>query len=548
MDISQFYNNGSNNNDPMFNPVSPYNYKDDNQLNRRQNVGFDPNMHDQNVQRCIMERGDLFNADTYNNRNMRDRAISMNKDVNNFGEITGAQLDINEIMGMPLRIGYTETKPKFENNELPEEDYNPLLDFDLYDKKSNINVSYFDPSYTNNNGGNNYSDLNNEKDNNTHIGLNTGLNTGSMFMSNESPELSFSKVINTFTWLFTNKFDSLIQKKSTFVMSPLNIMLPMIILYRGSNTSTEQELKYYLGLPDKNTTFQSTFKIISRMKQTSPITATNYIFVPRHYPINQAFAKYVNNLCGIGQLDLSNPRGEAAKINNIISNDTNGLIKDLINPSMINPNTAILLISTIYFKSTWRTQFNSYYTKSEQFYGSTNRMVPMMYQGGNKHNYYEDQLNQIIELDFIDGTTSMGFMISKNPSKPELTNQKFEYYTSQMRPIKIDTLKIPKFKHQSKFKVDNIFKKMGMREIFERANLSELITTNDLLYISDIIHQAIIIIDEKGAEASAATAVISYNCVSSEQERTVNFIANRPFVYYIKFKPTNTILFSGYYF
>ena len=61
------------------------------------------------------------------------------------------------------------------------------------------------------------------------------------------------------------------------------------------------------------------------------------------------------------------------------------------------------------------------------------------------------------------------------------------------------------------------------------------------LSISNVIHQADIDVNEEGAEAAAATAVVMRKNAAIH----VTFEANRPFIFLIRHKPTNVILFIG---
>jgi serpin B len=62
------------------------------------------------------------------------------------------------------------------------------------------------------------------------------------------------------------------------------------------------------------------------------------------------------------------------------------------------------------------------------------------------------------------------------------------------------------------------------------------------LFISRVIHQAYVLVNEKGTEAAAATAVIGEVLVSLQWEI---FNADRPFIFVIRDIKTNTILFVG---
>ncbi len=81
-----------------------------------------------------------------------------------------------------------------------------------------------------------------------------------------------------------------------------------------------------------------------------------------------------------------------------------------------------------------------------------------------------------------------------------------------------------------------------MKQAFEsgQADLSGIDGTRDL-YVSDVIHQATIAVDEQGTVASAATAiVVGRNSIS------LNTLAvDRPFLFVIQDDATGAILFQG---
>lgn len=55
---------------------------------------------------------------------------------------------------------------------------------------------------------------------------------------------------------------------------------------------------------------------------------------------------------------------------------------------------------------------------------------------------------------------------------------------------------------------------MGMTEIFSNsANLLGLLDSGEQLKVSDVVHKAIIAIDENGSEVSAGTGIIFSNII-----------------------------------
>jgi len=63
--------------------------------------------------------------------------------------------------------------------------------------------------------------------------------------------------------------------------------------------------------------------------------------------------------------------------------------------------------------------------------------------------------------------------------------------------------------------------------------------------IDKVIHEAVIIVDEVGTEAAAATAVVLKEKCIRKVAPTLEFIANRAFSYYIRDNTENIVLFQG---
>jgi len=68
------------------------------------------------------------------------------------------------------------------------------------------------------------------------------------------------------------------------------------------------------------------------------------------------------------------------------------------------------------------------------------------------------------------------------------------------------------------------------------------------LYISNVIHQSFVEVNEKGTEAAAATAVVMSegSSIGGGSEPTpVEFRADHPFIFFIEHRGTGQILFMG---
>ncbi|MCD6270270.1 serpin family protein, partial [bacterium] len=110
-----------------------------------------------------------------------------------------------------------------------------------------------------------------------------------------------------------------------------------------------------------------------------------------------------------------------------------------------------------------------------------------------------------------------------------------------LKEQKVD-IYIPKFKFETKYFMANTLKKMGMPTAFGPGADFSGINGKGGIWISQVIHQAFVDVNEEGTEAAAATAVI----VEKGMVRTTPvFRADHPFMFLIQERKSGNILFMG---
>ena len=101
--------------------------------------------------------------------------------------------------------------------------------------------------------------------------------------------------------------------------------------------------------------------------------------------------------------------------------------------------------------------------------------------------------------------------------------------------------RIPKFKLEYGIKdLTKSLKTLGMEEAFTKE--ADFSSIGNNLFISGVLHKAVIEVNEEGSEAAAST-VVSVDVTSVREPLT--FIANRPFMFIINDDVMDTILFMG---
>ncbi|KAH7950602.1 hypothetical protein HPB51_028377 [Rhipicephalus microplus] len=91
-----------------------------------------------------------------------------------------------------------------------------------------------------------------------------------------------------------------------------------------------------------------------------------------------------------------------------------------------------------------------------------------------------------------------------------------------------------------------VLKQMGINDFFSfDADLSA-ISEKDKLAASEVVHKAFVEVNEEGTEAAAATAVMmAACCLSSAPPQTYKFIVDRPFMFVIRSRDPDIVLFMG---
>jgi len=115
------------------------------------------------------------------------------------------------------------------------------------------------------------------------------------------------------------------------------------------------------------------------------------------------------------------------------------------------------------------------------------------------------------------------------------------YKNKKARKSKLDLI-IPKFKFNTKLPLTEVLKTVGIQSIFDKSKdpFDRLFANPTGLYLSEAVHKSTIEVNEKGAKASAATAM---QISSRSKPRVLKF--DHPFKFFITNKRMTNIYFTG---
>ena len=106
-------------------------------------------------------------------------------------------------------------------------------------------------------------------------------------------------------------------------------------------------------------------------------------------------------------------------------------------------------------------------------------------------------------------------------------------------------LSLPKFRQRAGFGLIPALRQLGVEDAFTGAADFRGITPQERLFISAVVHQAYVDVDEQGTEAAAATAIGMRPMALRRGPDPIPMIVDRPFLFAITDTATGLPLFLG---
>ncbi|MBN2576676.1 MAG: serpin family protein, partial [Deltaproteobacteria bacterium] len=244
------------------------------------------------------------------------------------------------------------------------------------------------------------------------------------------------------------------------------------------------------------------------------------------------------------------PEAERLAINAWVSQETLDRINDLIPAGAIDPLTRAVLVNAIHLKLPWYDPFSASATAPATFTktdGST-VSVPFM-KKGERWSYAEEDTAQVVAVPLSGGSVDFVVFLPKPTSslaqlEDSLSPARAQALVASMSTQAVD-LALPKFKFTTaSVKLRSVLIALGMTDAFGPDADFSGITQEERLFVSDVVHKAMVAVDEHGVEAAAATAVMMAGSSAPTDVKQVN--VNRPFFFGIYDRPTATWLFLGH--
>jgi len=349
-------------------------------------------------------------------------------------------------------------------------------------------------------------------------------------------------------------------------VSPYSISLALAMTYAGAGGDAKTAMAETLGFSLDDETHPAFGELQAALDTRATTDApggseketidafqlevTNALWGSTDYPFSEAYLDLVDEHYGGGfnEADFgSDPEAERERINQWVAEATDDRIKDLIPEDGLSAQTVLVLTNAIYFMAGWQLPFDPDDTSESGFRAldGTEATVSMMHQNL-RADYADLPSAQAIELSYVGGEVSMVVIVPDEGKfeevQTELTGPTLFGIFEALGDASGD-LRMPSFEYEFDTELSKVLKTMGMEAAFgPGADFSEMVDSGGGPGIDDVFHKAFVSVDEEGTEAAAATSV---SMIESAPPTSFDLTVDRPFLFCIRDRPTDAVLFLG---
>ncbi len=342
-----------------------------------------------------------------------------------------------------------------------------------------------------------------------------------------------------------------ISDESNVMVSPLSVSIALGMAWNGAKGQTQTEIGNTLqlkGLTSKelNEYYKTMQSSLLTIDPSTKLSIANSIWYREGFKVKPEFLKINSDNFNAYVKELNfNKVWALDTINNWCSKSTKGLIPKILEE--IPADAVMYLMNAVYFKGIWRDQFDKSKTISANFTNDLGKEIKVnMMAKNDTFAYNSDDFAQYIDLPYGNKAFSMTIVLPNNKLTVNdilgrISAQNIKSTLNGMTQSEVN-LKLPRFKVENSFKLNDALISMGMPQAFSASSADFTGIADERLYISEVIHKTYITVDEEGTEAAAVTSI---GFIKTSIPQYIDFNVNKPFLFFIREKSTGIILFMG---
>ncbi|XP_064469514.1 intracellular coagulation inhibitor 2-like [Ornithodoros turicata] len=372
-----------------------------------------------------------------------------------------------------------------------------------------------------------------------------------------------------------SKQDSLVESSNLFglqvlqlfseknvVFSPLSLSAVLSMVYMGAKGATAHQMAQHLNYARHDLSARDVLTAYSDLLlELSPpssflrsrpyvIDSASAVLVSHDFALNETYRKNMRRAfnAAVEAVDFQKDSSKTVElVNDWAKEKTKGKIEKVL--EYLPAQTKLFLLNALYFKGLWKVPFDPDVTSMRTFQNAdgSKSLVPTMFAAEDFNYAYDPDMKAgVIELPYLGkGGVSLFVFLPENIRSfgqliQSMTAERVRQVIASMREQRIEVF-MPKLRLENRLQMKEPLDTLGMTVMFsDAADLSGMGSGD--LKVDEVVHQAVLELDEKGARAAAVSGVaIAAKSLRSGKE----FRVNRPFVFFIGHRDTGAVLFLG---
>jgi serine protease inhibitor len=335
-------------------------------------------------------------------------------------------------------------------------------------------------------------------------------------------------------------------------ISPLSASVALGMTLNGADGQTFDGMRQALRIDETNRSlindaYRDLIALLLELDSSVDMRIANAIWYRDTFPFHQAFFDTVSHYFGarVAGLDFENP-ATVSRINAWVDTATAGKITKVIDG--ISDEIVMLLMNAIYFKGSWRSQFDPAQTQNVPFATErgTSYSARMMHLGEQQVALATVNAVQAVDLPYGRAAFTMTAILPPAGTDVDafiatFDQSRWEAIVGALHQTKADVY-LPKFRMEWEDTLNTDLKAMGMENAFCEgcADFTRMSPLGRDLFIDFVKQNTFVNVNEEGTEAAAVTTV---GVGVTSAPPSIRF--DRPFVFVIRERLSGTILFMG---
>lgn len=262
------------------------------------------------------------------------------------------------------------------------------------------------------------------------------------------------------------------------------------------------------------------------------LAVANTLWADDHLTLNPDFSL----ASSVRRTAFSDPTTVRKLVNTDVAETTRGLIPELL-ASPPPPDAAAIIVNALYLKVGWLNPFAAWETADKPFHAPGGDVdVPTM-KVTEKFRYARHEGWQTIVLPAASGVEAVILLPDTSLEQP------FEESLLTARNYTRLELSLPKVDVRAKFNLKSTLRQLGVERMFTREADFSGLSPDERMFVDDVVHEAVLRVDEEGLEGAAATA-ITFRTVSIEiPADPIVVTVDRPFLLAVRHARSGAIYF-----